>query len=423
VFGLDGSTFSQDERILHGVFQLPHVSWIGIGQQYFHGLGRDGFDVFSHSFVELPDEVLDEQRDVISAITKTWKLNPNYIEAIVEILTKFSLADHSMEVPMGRRDDPDVRSEALGGAEGLVFSVFQHPKQLALYFQREISDLVQEERSPFGQSEPPWFVAFGVCEGSSCVAEQFAFKEGIRNSAAIDRDVRTVPSGAEVVDGQSQKLFPCAAFSLNEDGGIALCNVPKGAQNPDHLAVLSDDVLKGIALVEVLLEAFEMGQIAKCLHGPEDLTVDIVYQRGADTDGDDLSLLGHDLHLQIYDVLTRLKGLPQWTAVSQTAVGFKNVVAGPAEDLLFLVAGNMLCGPIEPEDASIEVHGEEAVGDMVQDGPTWSRAPLIHADQGGLDIHLPQHQASFFVMDGTLHSGGGQPRYGILGLLWLAQDK
>ena len=60
-----------------------------------------------------------------------------------------------LEVAVGRRDDADVDLDRLAAADALELALLQHAQQLDLHLQRQVADLVEEQRAAVGQLEAP----------------------------------------------------------------------------------------------------------------------------------------------------------------------------------------------------------------------------------------------------------------------------
>ena len=64
-------------------------------------------------------------------------------------------------------------------------------QQLHLHVQRQIGDLIEEQRAAFGGLDQPFLVADRAGEAAALVTEELAFHELGGNRAAIDRHERT----------------------------------------------------------------------------------------------------------------------------------------------------------------------------------------------------------------------------------------
>jgi hypothetical protein len=99
------------------------------------------------------------------------------VEAIEEILAKASRVDLAFEVTVGGRDDARRDRDSAVAADPRHHPLFEDAKQLRLRRQRQLPDLVEEERSSAGVLERPPAQPIGARERAALVAEQLALDE------------------------------------------------------------------------------------------------------------------------------------------------------------------------------------------------------------------------------------------------------
>ena len=63
--------------------------------------------------------------------------------------------DRLLEVAVGGGDDADVDLDRLGAAEALDHPLLEHAQELDLDLQRQVADLVEEQRRPSAASKRP----------------------------------------------------------------------------------------------------------------------------------------------------------------------------------------------------------------------------------------------------------------------------
>src|SRR5258705_4017381 len=73
-----------------------------------HGFFGDGVDNFVHGGGELFDEVAHKFRNIRFSLAERWQRNRENIQAIVQILSEFTVTDHLPQVLIGRRDDTNI---------------------------------------------------------------------------------------------------------------------------------------------------------------------------------------------------------------------------------------------------------------------------------------------------------------------------
>ena len=104
------------------------------------------------------------------------------------------------------------------GADGIDLAVLQGAEQLHLHVERQLADLVEEERAAVGLDELAGPLLGGAGEGALLVAEQDALDEVLGDGAAIDGDEGLAGAGALALDGAGDQLLADAALALDQDG-------------------------------------------------------------------------------------------------------------------------------------------------------------------------------------------------------------
>ena len=84
------------------------------------------------------------------------------------------------EVAIGRGDEPDVDADRLVAAEALEFLFLQHAQEFRLQLERNVADLVEEQRAAVGQLEAADLLRDRAGERALLVAEQLAFEQAGR---------------------------------------------------------------------------------------------------------------------------------------------------------------------------------------------------------------------------------------------------
>ena len=141
--------------------------------------------------------------------------------------------------------EPHVDLDRLARADRLDLALLDRAQQLDLRGQRQLADLVEEQRAAVGLDELAG-VAFGRAgEGALLVAEQDRLDEIVGDRAAIDRDERLGAPLAGAVDGARDQFLADAglAFDQHRDGGGR--GLLGAAQHRLHARAAGDDVLEG----------------------------------------------------------------------------------------------------------------------------------------------------------------------------------
>src|SRR5688572_1901620 len=126
-----------------------------------------------------------QERDVFTAITQRWQANRKYVQAVKEIRTERSRSAHAVQIAVGGHDQANVGLFRAIAAQPLVLPLLQHAQQLGLHLERQLANLVQEDRASFGLLEAPGASSDRPGEGALLVPEQLALQERARNGAAV----------------------------------------------------------------------------------------------------------------------------------------------------------------------------------------------------------------------------------------------
>src|SRR5262249_52755940 len=115
----------------------------------------------------------------------------------------------------------------------------EHPQELRLHVERELADLVQEQRPALRQLERPLPRRHRTGERASLVTEQLALDERIRDRPAIDHDERPLRTGALRPDGTRQHVFPRAGLSFEQDGRVRSGDALEDSEDRAHREALT----------------------------------------------------------------------------------------------------------------------------------------------------------------------------------------
>ena len=145
----------EDDGALEDVLQLADVARPGIGDRA--GACVSGLIPSNRLPIlrgELVEEELRQQRDVLRPLAERRELDREDAEAVVQVLAERLLADGLEQVAIGGGDDPDVDLHRRRAADPVELVLLQDAEQLGLGLERELADLVEEDRPAVGQLEP-----------------------------------------------------------------------------------------------------------------------------------------------------------------------------------------------------------------------------------------------------------------------------
>ena len=107
-------------------------------------------------------------------------------DAVIEILAKTAVFHHFFKVPVGGSDETHIHLNVFLAAHARNPALLQGPEQLGLQEQGHFADFIQQQCSAMGQfkAAPPVFNGPG--KSPFHMPEEFAFKEILRDSRAVN---------------------------------------------------------------------------------------------------------------------------------------------------------------------------------------------------------------------------------------------
>src|SRR5690606_15057746 len=90
-------------------------------------------------------------------------------------------------------------------------------QELRLQLERQLADLVEEERAAVGGAEAPGALAGRARERALVVPEELALEQPLGDRGAVDDDEGLLAARAPAVDGVGEALFARAGLAEDED--------------------------------------------------------------------------------------------------------------------------------------------------------------------------------------------------------------
>ena len=103
--------------------------------------------------------------------------------------------------------------------DALELALLQRAQQLHLHLDRDLADLVEEERPAVGELEAPRLAGHGARERAALVAEELALDELLRDGRAVDLDERLVLAARVLVQRAGDELLARPALARDEHRG------------------------------------------------------------------------------------------------------------------------------------------------------------------------------------------------------------
>src|SRR6185503_3671303 len=131
-------------------------------------------DRFSELRGEALEEVVDQERDVLTAVAERRDVDRDDVQPVVQVFPELLLLDQLLEGPIGRRDDADVDLDILRAADAAEGPLLERAEELRLERRGHVADLVQEHRPVVRELEQALLLGLGVGEGALLMAEELA---------------------------------------------------------------------------------------------------------------------------------------------------------------------------------------------------------------------------------------------------------
>src|SRR5215469_5294707 len=120
-----------------------------------------------------------QNRDILFALPEGSNLQRENVQPVVKIFAKTARGYLFLQIPVGGCDDSHIHVPGSVLPYTFITLLLQNPQQLALEFQRDFTDLVQEQASTRGGLETAGSILDSPGERTLSVAEKFAFKQSL----------------------------------------------------------------------------------------------------------------------------------------------------------------------------------------------------------------------------------------------------
>src|ERR1041384_2357063 len=110
--------------------------------------------------------------DIFQPFPQRGNVDRENVQAVKQVASELSAAGHLREVSMGGCDDADIDLHGPCTAETLELVLLENAKQLRLQFERNVPDLIQEQRAAVCAFEPSEAGADGAGKRAALMSEQ-----------------------------------------------------------------------------------------------------------------------------------------------------------------------------------------------------------------------------------------------------------
>ena len=104
-------------------------------------------------------------------------MHREHVDAVVEVLAKATARDELIEIAIRGGDDADIDAAIVIVADPAELLRLQDAQQLGLQRQRQLADLVEEQRAGVRGGEQTFAIARRIGERTADVAEQLVLEQ------------------------------------------------------------------------------------------------------------------------------------------------------------------------------------------------------------------------------------------------------
>src|SRR5208337_2961734 len=151
VLCLNEGSLGDDHRAFYHILELTYIARPVIFHQDLERLFRDPYDLPPHLDVKLLYEVVDEEGDVFFVRPQRWQLYGYDIQAVVEVVSEFSLFHCFFQITVGSGDDTDIDLNRFCSPHPRELLFLEHPEEAQLQLGADISDLIEEYGATVGK--------------------------------------------------------------------------------------------------------------------------------------------------------------------------------------------------------------------------------------------------------------------------------
>src|SRR5215472_9578108 len=137
-----------------------------------------------------------EEGNVFLPVSERCRFDGKDIQSVIQVASETAGRDLVLQVPVSRCNDPDISAPRSILAHSFVGFLLQDTQQFALHFQRDLTDLVQEQSSARRDLEATNPVPNRASKCPSGVAEEFALIQFRWDRSAINLNQGFVFSSA-----------------------------------------------------------------------------------------------------------------------------------------------------------------------------------------------------------------------------------
>src|SRR5713226_705623 len=196
--------------------------------------------------------VFDQKRQVLQPFAKRWKLNGNYIDTIVEILTKRSASQAKRKIHIGSGDHAHIHLDFTIAPKTFHFTLLKNSQQLDLHWRSHRFNFIQKQGASVGKLNFSGAALHGTCKRAFFISKQLTFQKCIRESPTIDGNKLSSLATAQVMNGTGDEFLSRASLSGNHHARVCFGQRPNQIKYFEHLRALAQNVLEPVLILNSL---------------------------------------------------------------------------------------------------------------------------------------------------------------------------
>lgn len=361
VFHIDAAIVAVYQAAFDHVLELPNVAGPIVGHEVREHRRRETFSGRVPSGLSAIQDLLREHGNIDRAIAQRGNLQGGHVDAIVQILSEptglYLIAEDSVR----RGDHPNIGGLRRGGTQRFIGPLLQHPQQACLHSRRDITDLIEKDRAPFGQTEASGLVLARSGEGSLSVPEELRLQQRVGQRSAVHRHEGFVRPWTQIVNGSGKQFLPRPGFAVQQHGGVTGGRSGQHAEQAVHRYAATAHAVNSLYFSGDCPGSGGTRQRPKGIDAADYLLIGVTDNGGRDTDWKNLTVGGAEETVGSNDRLLRLESMVQGT-VGTTGAELKDLATGAADGVLPGHAGQALAYAIEGGDPPTHIDGEDPVG-------------------------------------------------------------
>ncbi len=192
MLGIDRSGLGEQDRALHHVAQLPHISRPVVIFERVHRPGRELFGRSREALARFDRETSSERQDLVAPLAQRRNVDRHPAQPKQEILAECAVPDLFAEIAIGRRYEANVDPSRRKRAESRDLATLEHAQDLGLRGQRHFPDFVEKYRAAIGAFEQAGLGAIRAGERAALVTEELALEQRLGKRRAVDANESSI---------------------------------------------------------------------------------------------------------------------------------------------------------------------------------------------------------------------------------------